>query len=125
MEPTFDINSIGYNIVYSGINAAYKRLYYLINMKKGTDPYNPNKGVDIAKYYYAMDEESTITTLEYEIKKQIDTYTDYKIINAKCFVKTQDNIKLLIVILKMTNDDYILISTDGDNTSIINSTQLK
>lgn len=124
IEPTFDINSIGYNIVYSGINAAYKKLYYLINMKKGTDPYNLNKGIDIAKYYYSIEEDNTTALLEEEIRTQINEYTDYSIVSAKCYIKRKDNDKILCIILKMNSKDFVIISTNGDNTSIINSNQL-
>ena len=126
LEPTFDLNSVGYNIVYSGINAAYKQLFYLINMKKGTDKYNLDKGVDIARYYYAQEESNTLSALENEISDQIKTYTNYNVTQVHCMTKIHaGNIKVLYVILRMYNDKYVILSTDGTNTSIIDSTSLK
>ena len=116
-EPTFNVNSLGENKIYTGSRAQFAQIYNLIRMKKGTDPLNPDKGIGIADYYYMFDEASDLMKLENQIYDQIITYTEYRPITVNCTSKKVEGVKVLSVLISLKDfNEVLVVLSNGDNT---------
>lgn len=120
IETTLMIDSYGRNREYRGDTAMVHQIYNLFIMEKGTDELNPDKGIDIAKYYYAIKEDSTLMQLETEIRDQIATYTPYEITNVICKgIKNKIGKYILHVFVQLSDiTDVVNVSTNGEDTQL-------
>lgn len=116
-EVTLNTDSFNQNPQFENEAAVLRHIYNLIVMKKGTDPLNPDKGVDINRFYYAFKDDVDVHALEQEIKDQVSTYTNYLINNVICQTSKSGTKWVLHVILTIPPfQKALVISTNGDIT---------
>lgn len=114
IEATFDVTSLGENLMYFNGKAKFAQIYNLICMKKNTDILNPNKGVDINSYYYAFNDARVLADLEREITDQIELYTPYRPLSVNCGSKwVGDRYVISIVMYLRDQEETVVVVADG------------
>lgn len=119
-ETTFIVDSYTKNIVYEGDRGVVHQIYHLFNMVPGTDPLNPEKGINIKKYYYEFTDDTILLDLENEIRDQIRDYTPYTVLNVACkAVKHESGKYFLHTFLSLREfSDIINVSTNGESSDL-------
>lgn len=116
-ETTLKVTSLGENQMYNNGRAKFAQIYTLINMKKGTDILNPDKGVDINSYYYAYNDPVVLADLERIINDQINRYTPYRPYTVNCGSKFMVDRYILSIMISLQNaDDKIIIVSNGEQS---------
>ena len=120
IEATLMLDSYGRNRVYTDDTAMVHQIYHLIIMEKGTDPLNPDKGVDIESYRYEFKDDSVLMQLQQIIQKQVSDYTPYTVTNVICkAVKNRYNNYILHIFISISEFRNIInISTDGERSEL-------
>lgn len=119
-EATFIVNSYGKNIAYEGDRGIVHQIYHLLNMKPGTDPLNPKKGINMPGYYYEFADDATLIELENEIRQQITDYTPYTVITIMCKdVKHKSGNHHLHTFISLREyEDIINVATNGETSEL-------
>ena len=117
-EATLNVNSIGENEYLKDGRGKWAQIYRLICMIPGTDRLNPEKGVDIRRYYYKVDRPDTYLELQELISDQIKRYTPYTTTNVLCRKKVMKDktVILSITIYIQDSDEVLVVVTDGENS---------
>lgn len=113
-ELTFNVDGTGKTAVKTGYDAKVHQILTLITMKKNTDPFNPDKGVDINSYRFRLDDNETKSDLSKAIDTQISTYTNHKITDISVQIAQQT----ILVGLKLVGSDDVMlfINTEANKT---------
>lgn len=119
IEATLKLDSLGQNLQYTDIKATVRQIYNLILMKPGTDPLNPDKGCDARSYYYQINNESVISSLQNNITNQIAKYTPYMVRGVICkALLNRSNKWILHIIVTLINGQTVVVSTNSDVSTL-------
>lgn len=119
-EATFIIDSFGKNMTYNGDKGIVHQIHHLLVMAPGTDPLNPEKGINIKSYYYEFVDDSILIDLQNKIREQIADYTPYTVLNVivKAIKAKSEKYILHTFISLQEYQDIINVSTDGERSTL-------
>ncbi len=119
IEPSLKIDSLGKNIMYTGIDARIRQLYNLTLMKPGSDPLNPDKGCDARSYYYQFKDDNVLSTLESKIYDQVSKYTPHIIQSVNCkAIRNRSGKWILHIIYVLVSGSQAIVSTDEERSAL-------